>query len=63
MALQAINVNLDVRKNHILATLQVKLSLVEQIRSAQIEDVYLKKMKEKVEAGSILSLQLEKMVC
>ena len=41
---------LNVGKNHLLATLQVKLSLVDQIKSAQIEDSYLKRMKEKVES-------------
>ena len=45
------NVFLNVGENHLSATLQVKLSLVDQIKSAQMEDSYLKRMREKVEAG------------
>ena len=51
VALRAMNVNLNVGENHLLATLQVKVLLVDQIRDTQMEDPYLKKMKEKVEAG------------
>ena len=36
MALRAMNVNLKVRDNHILATLQINMSLVDQIRDTQI---------------------------
>ena len=41
------NINLNIEENHLMATLQVKPSIVNQIR-----DAYLKKMKEKVEAKS-----------
>ena len=51
VALRAMNINLDGGENHLMATLQVKVSLVDQIRDTQMEDPYLKKMKEKVEAG------------
>ena len=36
-----------------MATLQVRPSLRDQIQSVQMEDPYLKKMKEKVEVGTI----------
>ena len=51
VALRALNINLDVKEDHLLATLQVKLSLVDQIRDTQTDDSYVKKMKEKVEMG------------
>ena len=51
VALRTMNVSVNVRENHLLATLQIKSSLVDQIRSAQMKDSYLKKMKAKVEAG------------
>ena len=36
VALRAMNVNLDIGKNHLLATLQINMSLVDQIRDTQI---------------------------
>ena len=51
VALRALNINLDVEEDHLLAALQVKLSLEDQIREAQIEEAYLKGMKEKVGMG------------
>ena len=38
-------------EDHLLAMLQVKPMIVDQIRETQIEDAYLKKMREKVEMG------------
>ena len=39
-------------QDHLLATLQVKPSLVDQIGEVQMEDAYLKRMKEKVVMGA-----------
>ena len=50
MALWSLNINLNVKEDHLLVALQVKPSMGDQIREAQIEDAYLKRMKEKVEA-------------
>ena len=50
VALRAMNVELEIGKNHLLATLQIRPLLRNQIRSVQIEYPYLKKMKNKVEA-------------
>ena len=50
VALWAMNAILEIGKGHILATLQVKPLLRDQIRSTKMDDSYLKKMKEKVEA-------------
>ena len=52
VALQKMNAILDIERNHLLATLQVRPSLRDQIQSVQMEDPHLKKMKEKVEAGT-----------
>ena len=51
VALRAMNVSIDVEVDHLLAVLQIKPSLEDQIQEVQLEDAYLKKMKEKVEAG------------
>ena len=48
------NTTLEIERDHLLATLlttlQVRPTLREQIQSVQMDDPYLKKMKEKVEA-------------
>ena len=52
IAMRALNLNLDVEEDHLLAMLQVKPMIVDQIRETQIEDAYLKRMREKVEMGA-----------
>ena len=51
VVLWALNSNLDVEEDHLLAALQVKPSMVDQIRDAKMDDTSLKKMKDKVETG------------
>ena len=51
VALRKMNVVLDVERDHLLANFKVRPSLRDQIQNAQMEDSYLKKMKEKVELG------------
>ena len=43
-----------------LAALQVKPSLVDEIRDAQMDDAYLKKIKEKVEIGVNIQFAIRK---
>ena len=45
------NINLNVEEDYLLAALQVKPFLEDQIRDAQLDDAYLKRMKEKVKLG------------
>ena len=52
VAMRALNLNLDMEEDHLLAMLQVKPSMVDQIREAQIKDAYLKRMREKVGIGA-----------
>ena len=52
VALKKMKVVLDVERDHLLANFQVRPSLRDQIQSVQIEDLYLKKMREKVEVGT-----------
>ena len=61
VALWALNINLDVEEDHLLVALQVKPSLVDQIKDAQMDNAYMKKMKEKVKMGSNTQLELERM--
>ena len=51
VALRKMNVILDIERDHLLANFQVRPLLRDQIQSVQMEDPYLKKMREKVEAG------------
>ena len=51
VALRAINVLVDIKKDHLLAMLQVRPSIRDQIKEAQMEDSYLKTMTGKVEMG------------
>ena len=50
LALRAMNTTFEIERNHLLATLHIRPSMREQIQSVQMEDPYLRKMKEKVEA-------------
>ena len=52
VTLWTLNINLDVGEDYLLATLQVQLTLVDQIGKAQMEDAYLKRMREKVGMGA-----------
>ena len=60
MALRVMNLNLDVEEDHLLTALQVRPSLGDQVRSDQMEDVYLKRMKEKVEKGDNTQFTIRK---
>ena len=51
VALRAMNVSIDVEVDYLLAALQIKPTLEDQIRDVQMKDAYLKKMKDKVEVG------------
>ena len=52
VVMRVLNLNLDVEEDHLLAMLQVKPSIMDQIREAQIKDAYLKKMREKEGMGA-----------
>ena len=51
VTLWAINVLVDVKEDYLLATLQVKPSIGDQIKEVQMWDSYLQKMKGKVKSG------------
>ena len=51
VALRAINVLMEVKEDHLLAILQVRPSIGDQVKEAQMEDSYLQTMNGKVESG------------
>ena len=51
VALRVMNLNLEVKKDHLLAVLKIPPKFMDQIRESQMEDAYLKTMKEKLEMG------------